>query len=147
MGRVVKATLGILVVALIGAQAIRPERTNPPVESDVAAPPVIAPLLRRACYDCHSHETVWPWYSLVAPVSWLLAHDVREGREDLDFSTWAAYGPVKKAKKLRETADEVTQGEMPPRLYRVAHREARLTAAERQVLAAWCAAEIARLGR
>jgi len=145
MGRAVKMVLGILVVALIGAQAIRPERSNPPVENDVAAPPAIALLLRRACYDCHSRETVWPWYSLVAPVSWLLAHDVREGRAELDFSTWAAYGPVKKAKKLRETADEVTQGEMPPWLYLVTHREARLTDAEHRALADWCADEIARL--
>jgi len=145
MGRVVKVVFGILVVVLVGAQAIRPERTNPAVESDVTAPPVIAGLLRRACYDCHSHETVWPWYSLVAPVSWLVAHDVREGREELDFSTWAKYGPVKKAKKLRETADQVREKEMPPWLYLVGHREARLTDAERQALATWCADELAKL--
>ena len=146
MGRVLKVTLGILVVALLGAQAVRPDRTNPPVESDVAAPPVIGALLRRACYDCHSHETVWPWYSLVAPASWLLAHDVREGREELDFSSWGSYGPQRKAKKLRETADEVLQSEMPPPLYLLLHREARLSDAERHALATWCADEIARLG-
>src|SRR6185295_14271411 len=146
MGRVLKVTIGIVLVALLGAQAVRPDRTNPPVESDVAAPPVVAALLRRACYDCHSHETVWPWYSLVAPASWLLAHDVREGREELDFSNWGAYGPQRKAKKLRETADEVLQSEMPPRLYLLMHREARLNDGERRAVAAWCADEIARLG-
>ena len=147
MGRAIKVALGIVAVALLGAQAIRPERTNPPVESDVAAPPVINALLRRACYDCHSHETVWPWYSRIAPVSWLLAHDVREGREDLDLSRWAAYSPAKKAKKLREAADEVLDGDMPLWTYRLLHAEARLTPAERQALATWCADEIARLGR
>ena len=147
MGRRVKAVLGILVVALVGVQAIRPERTNPPVESELPAPPEIKTLLRRACYDCHSHETVWPWYSVVAPVSWLVAHDVQEGREDLDYSTWGAYGPVKRAKKLRETANVVTQAEMPPRLYRIAHPAARLSDAERQAIAAWCADELAHIGR
>ena len=83
---------------------------------------------------------------MVAPASWLLAHDVREGREELDFSAWGAYGPQRKAKKLRETADEVLQFEMPPRLYLLMHREARLDDAERRALAAWCADEITHLG-
>ncbi len=147
MRRLVKVTLGVVAVALVGAQAIRPERSNPPVEHDVGAPPEVATVLRRACYDCHSHETVWPWYSLVAPASWLVAHDVAEGREELNFSTWMAYGPKKKAKKLHELSGTVTEGEMPPWVYRVAHPPARLTADEQRALTAWCAGELTRLGQ
>ena len=99
--------LGLVLLAI--AQAFRIDTTNPPVEQDVAAPPAVAAVLRRACYDCHSNETVWPWYSHVAPVSWLLARDVREGRAELNFSVWDSYEAKKKAKKLKETAEEVVE--------------------------------------
>jgi hypothetical protein len=145
MRRAVRVGLTALVIVFVAAQAVRIERSNPPVESDVAAPPEVEGLLRRACYDCHSHETVWPWYSQVAPVSWLVGHDVDEGREELNFSTWAAYGPRRKAKKLRETIEEVDEGHMPPWYYLLMHGEARLTPADRGALRAWTAAEIARL--
>jgi cytochrome c551/c552 len=138
--------LGIVaVLALVGAQAYRPERTNPPVTGDVDAPADVRAVLRRACYDCHSHETVWPWYARVAPASWLLAHDVDEGRDELDFSTWDAYPPARKAKKLGETAKEVDEGEMPPWYYVVMHAPARLDAADKQTLRVWAATEQARL--
>jgi hypothetical protein len=82
----------------------------------------------------------------VAPISWLAVHDVEQGRRELDFSAWDAYDPAQRAKKLRESADEIAEGEMPPWYYRLLHADARLTAAEREALHAWCAAEIARLG-
>jgi hypothetical protein len=110
--------LGIAAIAVsaifVGAQFVPVARTNPAVRADVAAPPEIAVLLRHACYDCHSHETAWPWYSRVAPVSWLIVHDVEEGRCELDFSAWDAYDPAQRAKKLRESADEIAEGDMPP---------------------------------
>ena len=112
----------------------------------MAAPAGVDALLRRACYNCHSHETVWPWYSHVAPVSWLLAHDVSEGRRELDFSTWTAYPPARKIRKLRKSADEVAKGKMPPWYYALVHPEARLTAAERAMLDAWTVEAIGRLG-
>ena len=73
------------------AQLVPVERTNPPVEAEIVAEPEVHALLRRACYDCHSHETVWPWYAWVAPVSWLVAHDVDHAREELDFSRFESY--------------------------------------------------------
>src|SRR6185369_314098 len=100
------------------------ERTNPPVETDLQAPPPVHAILRRACYDCHSNETVWPWYSHVAPVSWLLARDVREGRRELNFSTWDAYDAKKKDKTLKESIEEAVEGEMPPWFYVALHRDA-----------------------
>ncbi|HZP42335.1 MAG TPA: heme-binding domain-containing protein [Candidatus Binatia bacterium] len=130
------ALAGFLVVA----QLVRPARTNPPVESDVEAAPEVKAVLRRACYDCHSHETVWPWYARVAPVSWLLAHDVNEGRRELNYSRWATYDPRNRVKKLRETVEEVREGEMPPWYYVLLHPDARLSDADRARLDAWAAA-------
>ena len=126
-----------LVVALLGAQAIPVGRTNPPIAGDVPAPGDIKVVLRRACYDCHSRETRWPWYSRVAPVSWLIASDVREGRREVDFSAWMAYPPAKQAKKRREIAEQVREGEMPPWYYILMHLDARLDEADRQRLITW----------
>jgi len=136
-----------LIALVVGAQLVPVTRTNPAIKADVAAPAEIDALLRRACYDCHSRETAWPWYSRVAPVSWLVVHDVEEGRRELDFSAWDAYDAAQRAKKLRESADEIAEGEMPPWYYRLVHADARLTAAEREALRAWCGAEIARVSR
>ena len=133
---------GVLVLG-VAAQLVRPARENPPVSGDLPAPTDVHRLLRRACYDCHSHETAWPWYAHVAPVSWLVAHDVAEGREKLDFSAWDALGPAKRTKKLRESAKEIDEDEMPPWQYRLVHREARLTDVEKQQLRAWLLAPAA----
>src|ERR1044072_7099855 len=93
-------TIGIgAVVFFVVAQFARIDRTNPPVETDVPAPANVKNALRTACYDWHSNETVWPWYSHVAPVSWLLAYDVVEGREELNFSTWQRYDAKRQQKK------------------------------------------------
>ena len=126
-----------LAVLLAGIQVIPVSRTNPPVESDVDAPADVKALLRRACYDCHSHETRWPWYSRVAPVSWLVASDVSEGREELDLSRWRALGADARAKVAKKLPEEVEEGEMPPLTYRLVHSDARLTDAERGKLVEW----------
>ena len=130
--------LWIAVGVVLVMQLVPVSRTSGAGSVDaVGAPPEVTTLLRRACGDCHSQETVWPWYSHVAPVSWLVAHDVNHGREHLDFSTLASLGPRKKAKLLGEIAEEVEEQAMPPRLYRVAHPEARLSEAERRVIIEW----------
>jgi Haem-binding domain len=136
--------LGLAVFAI--AQAFRIDKTNPPVQQNMAAPPEITAMLRRACYDCHSNETVWPWYSNIAPVSWMLARDVREGRRELNFSTWNVYDAKRRAKKLKETAKEVVEGKMPPWFYVALHRHAALSPAEVERLRAWAAEEPANLG-
>lgn len=88
-------------------------------------------LARRACFDCHSHETTWPWYSHVAPVSWLVQRDVDAGREHLNFSAWD-----RSKEGGEEAAEELQKGDMPPAFYLPAHPEARLSAAEKAELAA-----------
>jgi mono/diheme cytochrome c family protein len=96
-------------------------------------------LAQRACYDCHSNETKWPWYTNVAPFSWLIQHDVDEGRSHLNFSecgvprTGIEHG--EEAHEAEEITEVVLEGEMPPRQYTLIHGEARLTEAERQALA------------
>jgi hypothetical protein len=83
-------TIILSTIALAIAIQLAPiDHDNPPATASVTAPAPVASILRRACYDCHSHETTWPWYSYVAPVSWLVARDVHEGRRHMDFSTWA----------------------------------------------------------
>ena len=116
--------IGVAILSLGIIQLIPVDRSNPSVVEDITAPPPVKSILKRACYDCHSHETVWPWYSKVAPVSWLVAWDVREGREELNFSTWNQYTGKKRDKKLKEIAEQVDEGEMPPWFYLPAHPEA-----------------------
>src|SRR5689334_23582497 len=84
---------GAAVIGLLLAQLIPVDRRNPPVQAEVQASAEARVLLRRACYDCHSNETVWPWYARVAPVSWVVVHDVRRGRDVVNFSTWTLYHP------------------------------------------------------
>jgi hypothetical protein len=132
--RKIHLALAVGVGALTVAQLVPVSRTNPPVTAPVQAPPEVQALLRRACYDCHSHETVWPAQAYVAPFSWLVAHDVSEAREELNFSSWDRVDLRKVAKKLPE---EVGEGEMPPWLYVLAHPSARLSEAERRTLSDW----------
>ncbi len=125
---VVALTGGLLVG--LGIQLIPADRRNPAVVREIAwDAPRTGELARRACYDCHSNETVWPWYSSIAPASWLIAKDVDEGREHLNFSEWD--GPNE---GLDEVIDMVESGEMPLSRYVVLHRNAALTEPEKTEL-------------
>jgi hypothetical protein len=135
--RVYKKAVLAAGAAIVAAQFVPLTHSNPPVESDVSAPADVRAVLDRACYDCHSNETVWPWYSYVAPVSWLVAHDVNEGREHVNFSTWGRLDVSKRADVLRKIRDEVGEGHMPPRIYFPMHPEARLTDADKAAIEAW----------
>jgi hypothetical protein len=97
---IVQSGLGLLVL-VVAFQFIPVDTANLPVESDIPTSPAVKAVLRRACYDCHSHETVWPWYSRIAPMSWLLVRDVQEGRAELNFSTWNQYTTQQQVKKLK----------------------------------------------
>lgn len=107
------------------------DHANPPVTAEPAwdAPGTRA-LAKRACFDCHSNETEWPAYASIAPVSWLVQHDVEEGRSVLNFSEWTR--PQREAK---EAAKELREGEMPPAAYKLIHAHARLSAADQDRLA------------
>jgi hypothetical protein len=139
---VLKAALAGLVVIGGGIQFIQPPRTNPPAEPGasfeaVAKPaPAAAAVVRRACTDCHSHETAWPWYSKISPISWLVAKDVREGRARLNLSAWNLYGPEMSALRVGEMCEKARKGEMPLWQYRLLHPRAKLTAADISALCA-----------
>lgn len=126
-----------LILFLVAAQFVPVDRANPPVGVEIVAPAEVMAVLERACYDCHSNETVWPAYSRVAPVSWLVARDVREGREALNYSTWGRYSAEERAELLEETWEEIEEGEMPMKPYILLHPSARLTAEDDEVLGAW----------
>lgn len=119
-----KRTLLVLGVLALAIQLIPYGRDhqNPPVvtEPDWDSPHT-RDLVAAACFDCHSNETVWPWYSYVAPISWLIQGDVLEGRDELNFSDWGDEGEVE---DLTET---IVDGEMPPARYRILHPMARLS--------------------
>jgi len=127
----------LFLAALLIAQFIRVERVNPPVRSDIHATPEIGSLLRNTCYNCHSNETVWPWYAHVAPVSWLVASDVSEARRHLNFSEWGSYDGDTQSHKLKAIAEEITDRAMPPWYYLMVHRGSRLSESERNNILSW----------
>jgi hypothetical protein len=137
MKKIIVIVILSLVVAFILAQLIPVRRRNPPVTLDIPTSPEVKAVLKKSCYDCHSNETIWPWYSHVAPVSWLVASDVNEGREKLNFSTWDQYSTKDRAKKLHESWEEVEENKMPPWSYTLVHLDAKLLPEERAALQAW----------
>lgn len=121
-------------IGFLGAQLVPYGRdhTNPPVTGEPTwDSPATQELAQRACYDCHSNETIWPWYANVAPVSWLVQRDVDEGRQKLNFSRWDQGG----GEEAEEMGEVITNGSMPPRVFLITHPEARLTNAEKELLA------------
>ena len=94
-------------------------------------------ILKKACYDCHSSQTVYPWYSKVAPVSWLVAKDTREGREELNLSQWSEMSKRKKIKTLSDMAEEVEKKNMPLKIYTVIHKDAILSDEEITTFTSW----------
>lgn len=109
------------------------DHTNPPVIREPAwNSPATRELAKAACFDCHSNETVWPWYSKVAPVSWLVYRDVVEGRKELNFSDWQ--GGLRESEHADKIVKEVLEGEMPPLQYSIAHPAARLDDRSKKLL-------------
>lgn len=140
MKRILKWAIAALVVIFAALQIVQPARTNPPVKSDflkaTAAPPEVAAMFHSTCYDCHSDETRWPWYSYVAPVSWQVAQDVNEGRRHINLSEWPDK-PDLARKKIENMSDEIDDGDMPIKKYTLIHKDARLTQQQRDTLTQW----------
>lgn len=133
------ATLGVI---LVGAQLVPVERTNPPVEQDMPAPAHVKAILKASCYDCHSNETVWPWYSKVAPVSWLVAADTSEGRDRLNFSTWNHFSAEQRQEIVAQVMKEIRKGQMPPKPYTLIHGDGKITPEKLAILEAWAATPV-----
>jgi hypothetical protein len=109
----------VFVIAFVVAQIFRPERANPPIDlsrtiqAHLETTSVLPAILNRACSDCHSNATVWPWYSEIAPLSWLMARAVSEGRKAVNFSEWAGYSPNQQRALLTASCDAASTGRMP----------------------------------
>jgi heme-binding protein len=136
--------LGIpLLLALLVIQLFQPAKTNPPIDPQrevhafVPADPAASAVIQRSCNDCHSHLTVWPWYSHVAPVSWLVVSDVNRGRHAMNLSEWATYRPEEQQKRLTEICKEVSEGEMPGFSYTLMHKNAKLSQSDIATVCRW----------
>jgi hypothetical protein len=143
MKKVLKWSAVALALLFVGAQAVRPDRTNPPFDAsktmraNTRMTPEVAAVFERACRDCHSSETDWPWYSNVAPASWLLKWHVDNGRRELSFSEWATYTKRKRERKLHEICRQVESGQMPLKSYLPLHPGARLSDEDKRVICEW----------
>jgi hypothetical protein len=118
-------------------QLVPVNRTNPPITGEIQVPLAVKKILKTSCYDCHSNETRWPWYSYVAPISWLVAYDVKEGRRELNFSVWQTYTTKRKKKKFKEIWEEIAKGKMPMGVYLLTHKEAKMDTAKATLIKAW----------
>lgn len=127
----------VVTALFLGIQVVPTSRTNPPVTTEVPASPEVRAILRGACYDCHSNETRWPWYSRLAPVSWWMLDHVEEGRRDLNFSQWPILDFDAQAEAFRDIVAQLESDEMPLKSYRIAHGDARLSPEEKTALLDW----------
>jgi hypothetical protein len=137
MRKFTRWTLLFVVAGLILIQFAPVDRSNPPVTGEVSAPDPVMAVLRSSCYDCHSNETRWPWYSRVAPLSWRIAQHVREGREHINFSEWQGLPLEDREDAMEEMWEELEKGAMPLPDYLRMHPEAVLTEPHREVLRRW----------
>jgi Haem-binding domain len=136
----------VALVVIVGAGAIqlaRPARTNPTTDPSrtlmavTDLPAEVQSVLERSCRDCHSHDTRWPWYSNVAPVSWLVIDDVNHGRGHFNYSDWAQYDHNKVPQLLHDICDQTRKGEMPLSIYLWMHPDARLSDSDVTTLCSW----------
>lgn len=150
MFKILKWSVVVAAVIFAAAQFVRPAKTNPPVEeartmqAHLKVPSQVDAIFRRACYDCHSNETTWPWYSNIAPTSWFLTDHVDHGRKHLNFSDWAQperHAVNKSAAKLDEICREVKGRGMPLGTYLILHPEAKLSDQDIKVICDWAESE------
>jgi heme-binding protein len=141
MSRRLKQAAIVFAVVFAAAQLVRPERANPAtdasrrIQAHVGTASGLVAVLDRACSDCHSNATVWPWYTQIAPVSWLMAYGVTKGRKTVNFSEWAAYSPEQQRVLLLESCQDASQGRMPGP-YTLLHPEMRLSAQDVETICA-----------
>jgi len=133
------AILGVLIIS----QFFRIDKTNPPViESQdfltvTKAPEQISMMIKNACYDCHSNETEYPWYTNITPVNFWIKGHIKGARENVNYSEWGTYSDKKKAHKIEETIEVIEEGRMPAKSFVLMHSEAKLSDQDFEVLISW----------
>ncbi len=151
MKKILKILIIVFAVLLLLIQLYRPERITTAEVNDnhltkkLNVPPDVENILKRSCYDCHSNHTTWPWYSSVAPMSWLVIDDVIRGREKMNFSEWGKLSSSKQNIRLESICEEITEGEMPLKQYLIIHRDAELSQADKDLLCNWANNELKKL--
>ena len=136
------SAFGLIVIGA-GMQTFRPARTNPnedqtrTIYAHEATPASVSVILRKSCNDCHSSQTVWPWYTNVAPVSWIIASHVNEGRAEFNLSDWTSYSAEDRHKLLSKICELSTNRKMPGVSYTLIHANTRLTDSDIQSVCAW----------
>jgi hypothetical protein len=149
--KVLKVLAILVVAALVVIQFFVIDKTNPPVnaaetmESAITVPDNVRAVLDRSCADCHSHKTVYPWYSNFQPAAWFLKDHIDEGRQKINFSIFGTYTLKKRAHKLEEVCEQIEKKEMPLPSYLWIHGESALTADEGKLLCDWSKAEKAKI--
>jgi hypothetical protein len=139
--------LGAACIVVLSSSAIHPDgyvkqsQAGAVMVSDLRMPADVRALVKRSCADCHSNQTVWPWYSYVAPMSWLVERDVRQGRDHMNFSRWPEYSLQQQQKVLADVASALKNREMPLPQYALMHREAKLSDAEIDIIYRWARLE------
>lgn len=130
--------LTLLIIQLIpaGLPTVENESAGDIIRSGLVGQEVV-PLLKTSCYNCHSNSTSYPWYAHFAPASWLIAYDVKKGREELNFSNWQDYDYQRMVSKLDDIATEVGEGHMPKSIYTLMHPSAKLSEEQRTLIVAW----------
>ncbi len=151
MRKALKIVVLVLGIAFVAAQFYRPDQTAATIvqtetlEATTQVPENVAAVLKRSCNDCHTNQTVYPWYSKITPVNWLLADHIEEGRRELNFSVWNTYNAKKKGHKFDEICDQIIGGEMPHYQYIWMHGDAKLSNADKRLLCDWARAERTKL--
>ena len=133
-----KRALLIVFIIFVIMQFIRPSRENFAVqkELEIKANEEVMTMLKTSCFDCHSNETVWPWYSQIAPFSWVISNHVTQGRKALNFSTWENYTPEQKEEKTKALF-RTAYASMPLESYLYIHEDAKLTKEQRKIIRDW----------
>jgi hypothetical protein len=149
--KILKITVLVIALAFIAIQFVRPDLSNPPVDASetlaasTTLPPEVRAVLTRSCNDCHSNETVYPWYAKVSPFNWFLYDHIDTGRHEMNFSTWNTYTKQRKINKLDEICEQIEAGAMPLPSYLWIHRDAVLKPEEGKLLCDWAKAESERI--
>ncbi|MCH6259249.1 heme-binding domain-containing protein [Puniceicoccaceae bacterium K14] len=115
----------------------QPDRSNGSVTAAFDGPKAVKGVMQLKCYECHSNETKWPWYSYISPISWYIADHVIEGREELNFSKWGEYSKKSRTRKMEEIYDEVADGYMPLESYLITHPGHVVTEEELDIIEEW----------
>ena len=143
MKKALKITLLILALIFVALQFFQIDKSNPPIvqaetlEAITIVPPAVSIIFGKACNDCHTNKTIYPWYAYVQPAGWMLKDHIDEGRRKLNFSKFATYDTNKRSKKLEDVCEQVQSAEMPLPSYTWIHRDAVLTDSEKQALCDW----------